>query len=131
MPVAVWAHAELGLGVILANIPTLRPLLEKVFSLRSTLMGSGKRAANSYTGDNYLELEEGMAGRNKSTQKTASRNETRIYGADLADSNSSLGGDGPTKQIVREEPSQTRLAFRFTIASPSTAKMPNLSKLEL
>ena len=106
MPVAAWAHAELGLGVILANLPALRPLLEKIISLRSTLRSSGKRITDPKISDNYLELEEGKKSR-KSTQKgtISSRKgtETRIYGGDLADSNSSLGDDGSTKQIVRNE----------------------------
>jgi hypothetical protein len=32
MPVAAWAHAELGLGVILANLPALRPLVEPLYA---------------------------------------------------------------------------------------------------
>ena len=98
MPVAAWAHAELGLGVILANLPALRPLLEKLLSLRSTIRSSGKRT-NDKTGDRYLELEEGIRSR-KSGSVLASLgtgkgkgNETRIYGGDLADSKS-------TKHIV-------------------------------
>lgn len=106
MPVAAWAHAELALGVILANLPALRPLLEKLLSLRSTLRSSGKRGyTDPKIGERYLELEEGMRSR-KSTQKgtmmgSSKGTETRIYGGDLADSSSSLGDDGSTKQIVQ------------------------------
>jgi len=107
MPVAAWAHAELGLGVILANLPALRPLLEKILSLRSTLRSGGKRSgyADPKSTDNYLELGERSR---KSTHKSigmgsSKGTETRIYGGDLADSNSSLGDDRSTKQIVRNE----------------------------
>jgi hypothetical protein len=106
MPVAAWAHAELGLGVILANLPALRPLLEKLLSLRSTSRSSGKRGyTDPKIGDRYLELEEGMRSR-KSTQKgtmmgSNKGTETRIYGGDLADSNSPLGDDRSTKHIVQ------------------------------
>jgi hypothetical protein len=108
MPVAAWAHAELGLGVILANLPALRPLLEKILSLRSTLRSSGKRTTDPNTGDNYHELEDGVINRKSGTQRAimSSRKgtETRIYGGDLADSTSTLGDDGSsTKRIVREE----------------------------
>lgn len=106
MPVATWAHAELGLGVILANLPAVRPLLEKIISLRSTLRSSGKRTTDPKNGDNYLELGEDMRS-GKSTQKgtlgSANGPKTRIYGAGLADSNSSLNDDGSTERIVRNE----------------------------
>ncbi|KZM18930.1 uncharacterized protein EKO05_0006682 [Ascochyta rabiei] len=107
MPVAAWAHAELGLGVVLANLPALRPLLDKLISLRSTIRSNGKRITDPSAGDNYLELEEGKKG-NKGTQKgtmgPSKGPETRIYGGDLADSSSSLGDDRSTKRIVRREP---------------------------
>lgn len=105
MPVAAWAQAELGLGVILANLPALRPLLEKILSLRSTIRSNAKRGyTDPKVGDNYLELGEGMKSM-KSTQKDTLRStkgtETRIYGGDLADDSSSLGDDRSTKQIVQ------------------------------
>lgn len=106
MPVATWAHAELGLGVILANLPALRPLLEKLLSLRSTIRSSGKRNTDPKVDDNYHELEEGSQGKKRNQKGTIGSGkgtETRIYGGDLADSESSLGDDRSTKQIVRSE----------------------------
>lgn len=49
-----------GLGVILANLSALHPLLEKTISLRSTLRSDGKRSGYSdpKSSDNYLELGE-------------------------------------------------------------------------
>ena len=112
MPVAAWAQAELGLGVILANLPALRPLLEKIFRLRLTLRSSGKRGyIDPNIGDNYLELEEGMRSR-KGTQKgttmgSSKGSETKIYGGGLADTNSLFDDDRSTKQIVQPKADTT------------------------
>jgi hypothetical protein len=106
MPVAAWAHAELGLGVVVANLPALRPLLERLLDLRSTIRSSGKRNTEPKIGDNYLELEEGARSHGSMQKRTMGSKrgtETRIYGGDLADDDSSLGDDGSTKQIVRNE----------------------------
>jgi len=114
MPVAAWAHAELGLGVLLANMPALCPLLEKVFSLRSTLRGSsGKRVTDPSGEEAYHELQDGIGGKKSGSKKgtlgSEKGNETRIYGGDLADSSSTFGDDRSTKRIVcddvGEEPS--------------------------
>lgn len=113
MPVAAWAHAELALGVILANMPALRPLLEKMLSLRSTIR-SGRKAGytDPKVGDNYLELEEGGGSRKDSSKGNFGSTrgpETRIYGGDLADSNSTLGDDGSTKNIVHQGADSTHI----------------------
>lgn len=111
MPVAAWAHAELGLGVILANLSALRPLLEKIISLRSTIRSNGKRAyTDPKSGENYVELEEGTKSRKsiaKGTTGSSKGTETRIYGGDLADSSSSLGDDRSTKRIVQQTANAT------------------------
>ena len=102
MPVAAWAQAELGLGVIVANLSALRPLLEKIINLRSTIRSGGKRDyTDPKSGENYLELEEGAP------KRTTMGPETRIYGGDLDDSNSSLGDDRSTKNIVEQETDST------------------------
>jgi hypothetical protein len=102
MPVAAWAQAELGLGVIVANLSALRPLLEKIINLRSTIRSNGKRDyTDPESGDNYLELEEGAP------KHPTMGPETRIYGGDLADSISSLDDDRSTKRIVEHEPDST------------------------
>ena len=97
-----WAQAELGLGVIVANLSALRPLLEKIINLRSTIRSGGKRDyTDPKSGENYLELEEGAP------KRTTMGPETRIYGGDLDDSNSSLGDDRSTKNIVEQETDST------------------------
>ena len=104
MPVASWAQAELGLGVIVANLSALRPLLEKVINLRSTIRSGGKRDyTDPKSGENYLELEE------RAPKRPTMGPETRIYGSDLDDSNSSLDDDRSTKRIVEQEPDSTTI----------------------
>ncbi|OAG04639.1 uncharacterized protein CC84DRAFT_1094201 [Paraphaeosphaeria sporulosa] len=102
MDVAAWAQAEVGIGIIVANLPALRPLLEKVLSLRSTIR-SDKRSKQQKSTDRYLELEEGLSSQ-KQHSKSASQKgtETRIYGGTTVagDSNSTLGDDHSQKNIV-------------------------------
>ncbi|KAF2646767.1 hypothetical protein P280DRAFT_486325 [Massarina eburnea CBS 473.64] len=105
MDVASWAQAELGLGIIVANLPPLRPLLEKVLSLRSTLKSSDKRSKQKSTGDRYLELEEGVSTTSKKQKSKISHKgpQTRIYGGTGA-SNSSMEDDHSQKNIVPTSP---------------------------
>jgi hypothetical protein len=99
MPVAAWAHAELGLGVFLANFSALRPLLDRLFKIGSTWGSGGRRSDDPVLGDKYVELE---AGKNPSTPKG---NETRIYGGDLAETRMSADDDGDrsTAEIVSDD----------------------------
>lgn len=102
MDVAAWAQAELGIGIVVANLPALRPLLEKVLSLRSTIR-SDKRSKQQKSTEHYLELEEGLSS-HKQHSKVASQKgtETRIYGGSTVagDSNSTLDDDHSQKNIV-------------------------------
>ncbi|KAB2110420.1 hypothetical protein AG0111_0g1641 [Alternaria gaisen] len=98
MPVAAWAHAELGLGVVLANLSALRPLLEKVLDIGSALRsGSKKRTGDQASGDRYMELEEGVRNRKSATlSKRLSimkGNGATSRGEEDLDGNSSLGED--------------------------------------
>ncbi|RYN61063.1 hypothetical protein AA0114_g858 [Alternaria tenuissima] len=97
MPVAAWAHAELGLGVVLANLSALRPLLEKVLDIGSALRsGSKKRTGDQASGDRYMELEEGVRNRKSATLSkrlsVMKGNGATSRGEDL-DGHSSLGED--------------------------------------
>jgi hypothetical protein len=95
MPVAAWAHAELGLGVFLANFSALRPLLDRLFKIGTTWGSGGKRSDDPNSGDKYVELEDGK----KLTMPKG--NETRIYGGDLAETRVSVDDDdGSTADIV-------------------------------
>lgn len=97
MPVAAWAHAELGLGVVLANLSALRPLLEKMLDLGSTLRSSKTRTGDQASGDPYMELEEGIGSKKSTTLSKRLSGRTGIkatanIGEDM-DGNSSLGED--------------------------------------
>lgn len=98
MPVAAWAHAELGLGVVLANLSALRPLLEKVLDIGSALRsGSKKRTGDQASGDRYMELEEGVRNRKSATLSkrlsVMKGNGATSRGEEDLDGNSSLGED--------------------------------------
>jgi len=100
MDVAVWAQAEIGLGIIVANLPALRPLLERMLNIRSTL-GSGKRSRQPKLSDRYLELEEGMSHKQQPQRDSQKGIETRVYGGTtLEDSNSFFDDDHSQKNIV-------------------------------
>ena len=79
MPVVAWTHAELGLGVFLANFSALRPLLDRLLKIGSTWGSGGKCSDDPNSGDKYVELEEGKK------LSTLKGNETRIYSGDLAE----------------------------------------------
>lgn len=99
--VASWAQAELGIGIVVANLPPLRPLLEKALNMRSTIK-SDKRSKQQKSADRYLELEEGMAS-GKQQSQSASRKGTRtnIYGGTVpGDSSSTIDDDHSQKNIV-------------------------------
>jgi hypothetical protein len=108
MPVAAWAHAELGLGVALANLSALRPLLEKMLDLGATLRSSKKRTADQAPGDQYMELEEGISSKRtaslaKGLNGTTGMNTKTRLGEDL-DGNSSLGDDDrSTRNIMSKD----------------------------
>jgi hypothetical protein len=108
MPVAAWAHAELGLGVALANLSALRPLLEKMLDLGATLRSSKKRTADQAPGDQYMELEEGISSKktaslSKGLNGTTGMNTKTGLGEDL-DGNSSLGDDDrSTRNIMSKD----------------------------
>lgn len=104
MDVAAWAQAELGMGIIVANLPALRPLLEKILSMRSTIR-SGKRSKQQKSGDRYLELEEGLSSRKQQSKVRSQKGmETRVYGGTTipGDSSSTLEDDHSQKNIVAD-----------------------------
>ena len=73
-PIMTWAQAEPAIGMIAANLPALRPLLEKVLNFISYLTSRNEsdRSARLATSrpSHYLEL---GALRNKGTRKRAMR----------------------------------------------------------
>lgn len=103
MPVAAWAQAELGMGIIVGNLPALRPLLEKILSMRSTIRSDKRSRSKQKTTDHYLELEEGVNSRkDQQSSKVSSQKgfDTRVYGGQPGDSSSTLEDDHSQKNIV-------------------------------
>ncbi|TLD23852.1 hypothetical protein PspLS_06334 [Pyricularia sp. CBS 133598] len=118
--ILAWAIAEVGIGLLVANLPACRPLLERALSRLTSFTGSKGKTLGHTGGDpetagkaSYLELGEqpGVHGGRKGGSRavgteTGSSNygvETRIYGRDdlRGESIESLGADqGSTRRIV-------------------------------
>lgn len=102
-PILAWAAAESNVGMLIANLPACRPLLDSMFAgIFSSRDKSSGMAASGAPGSHmqYLELDE----RRGKTKASASVGvETRMYGSELDhDSNDgrSITDDGSQKQIV-------------------------------
>lgn len=118
--ILAWASAEMNVGMLVANLPACRPLLERALSHMSSWTNSavGRRlsqkdktgATRPTVGVNktYLELDERPESKNLKSYLSSHGNksgagiETRIYGRDL-DNDSILSldrDDGSQKRIV-------------------------------
>ncbi|KAK7992118.1 hypothetical protein PG996_012866 [Apiospora saccharicola] len=92
--ILAWAQAEVGIGLLVANLPACRPLLERcITAFASTISGnkSSKTAAADAAKNSYLELgERDPVSGSKKGQSTGSRGgvETQIYGTYLNDGSS-------------------------------------------
>ncbi|KAK6213319.1 hypothetical protein QIS74_09321 [Colletotrichum tabaci] len=104
--ILAWAQAEVGIGMLVANLPACRPLLERALSRLTSFTGSKNKstkdpaAASAAVKNSYLEL-----GERDTTKMNISANrsgvETRVYGRDLGDASSeSLPDDHSQKRIV-------------------------------
>lgn len=122
--ILAWASAEMNIGMLVANLPACRPLLERMISRFSSWTGSGSRslgggkkshargtshAAANGTSKQYLELDDRPGSTTlqnylKNGNKTnATGVETRIYGDLDGDSSLSLDrDDGSQKNIVNK-----------------------------
>ncbi|KAJ4371071.1 hypothetical protein N0V86_008766 [Didymella sp. IMI 355093] len=124
--ILAWASAEMNIGMLVANLPACRPLLESMIHRFSSWTGSGSRSfgggkksharGTSRTGGNgaskqYLELDERPGSttlQNYLTngKKTGSTGvETRIYGDLDNDSSISLDRDNGSQKPIVEKPS--------------------------
>jgi hypothetical protein len=87
--ILAWASAEMQIGMLVANLPACRPLLERLIQRFSTWSSSVQRS-RSRTGTTpaaskaYLELDENP----HSTRRTKPGVETRIYGDTIDDETS-------------------------------------------
>lgn len=122
--ILAWASAEMNVGMLVANLPACRPLLERMISHFSSWTGSGSRsfgggkkshardtARNGANGASkqYLELDERPGSTTlqaylKNGHKTGGTGvETRIYGDIDGDDSISLDrDDGSRKHILQK-----------------------------
>ncbi|PSN73342.1 hypothetical protein BS50DRAFT_629381 [Corynespora cassiicola Philippines] len=103
-PILAWAAAEMNVGMLIANLPACRPLLEKMLSRLSSFTGSRGKSAQ-YAGNSapkhYYELDEPDHKKKLNTKQSGM--ETRIYGRDLEDNSSeSLPDDHSQRRIVSQ-----------------------------
>lgn len=140
--ILAWASAEMNIGMLVANLPACRPLLERMIQRFSSWTGSGSRsfgggkkshtrgtslAGANPTSKKYLELDE----RPESTtlqnylqnanKKSRTGVETRIYGDLDRDSSVSLDrDDGSQKHIINK---QSADGFRVNVHKDFTVEV--------
>lgn len=105
--ILAWAQAEVGIGMLVANLPACRPILERALARFTSFTGSKNKSSQPPTSTggkkNYLELDERLSRKN---MEGAKRNtlETKVYGRDLEQvSSESLVDDGSQKGIVGKQ----------------------------
>jgi hypothetical protein len=87
--ILAWASAEMQIGMLVANLPACRPLLERIIQRFSTWTSSAQRSrtragTTPAASKAYLELDEHPT----STRRTKPGVETRIYGDTIDDETS-------------------------------------------
>lgn len=103
-----WAQAEVGIGMLVANLPACRPLLERALSRLTSFTGSKNKsskdpAASGAVKNSYLELGERDPTKKGTANASRSGVETRVYGRDMdGNSSESLPDDHSQKQIVNK-----------------------------
>ncbi|KAK2748187.1 cation-transporting atpase 4, partial [Colletotrichum kahawae] len=106
--ILAWAQAEVGIGMLVANLPACRPLLERALSRLTSFTGSKNKsskdpAASGAVKNSYLELGERDPTKKGTTNASRSGVETRVYGRDMdGNSSESLPDDHSQKQIVNK-----------------------------
>ncbi|KAL0937034.1 cation-transporting atpase 4 [Colletotrichum truncatum] len=104
--ILAWAQAEVGIGMLVANLPACRPLLERALSRLTSFTGSKNKsskdpATSAAVKNSYLELGERDTASKKTANASRSGVETRVYGRDMdGNSSESLPDDHSQKQIV-------------------------------
>ncbi|CAI0652632.1 hypothetical protein CGCSCA4_v003693 [Colletotrichum siamense] len=106
--ILAWAQAEVGIGMLVANLPACRPLLERALSRLTSFTGSKNKsskdpAASGAVKNSYLELGERDPTKKGTANASRSGVETRVYGRDMdGNSSESLPDDHSQKQIVNK-----------------------------
>lgn len=102
--ILAWAAAEANVGMLIANLPACRPLLDSmfagIFSSRDKSSGIGGASGTPGSHQQYLELDER---RGKSKASASIGVETRMYGSELERDSldgRSLADNGSQKKIV-------------------------------
>ncbi|OLN97675.1 hypothetical protein CCHL11_09157 [Colletotrichum chlorophyti] len=104
--ILAWAQAEVGIGMLVANLPACRPLLERMLSRLTSFTGSKNKstkeaAASGAVKNSYLELGERDPTKKNTSNASRAGVETRVYGQELGDvSSESLPDDHSQKRIV-------------------------------
>ncbi|KAK8098564.1 uncharacterized protein PG998_014050 [Apiospora kogelbergensis] len=93
--ILAWAQAEVGIGLLVANLPACRPLLERMLSALTSSIGGSHGKSSKTAGasaaaakNSYLELGERDPSKKGSTNASRSGVETRVYGTYLNDGSS-------------------------------------------
>ncbi|KAK7931815.1 hypothetical protein PG985_002527 [Apiospora marii] len=114
--ILAWAQAEVGIGLLVANLPACRPLLESLIAtFASTISGnksSKTGAASAAAKNSYLELGERDPSR-KGGASMASRGggvETRVYGTYVEEGSSeSLPPPADSRERIVHKQSQGQI----------------------
>lgn len=110
--ILAWAQAEVGIGLLVANLPACRPLLESAIAAFASSIGSGnksaKTGATSAAGKNsYLELGErdpNAASRKGHSMASRGGVETQVYGT--------YGADGSSESLPPPADSRERIVHK-------------------
>ncbi|KAH7312719.1 hypothetical protein B0I35DRAFT_356341 [Stachybotrys elegans] len=113
--ILAWAQAEVGIGILVANLPACRPLFERFMSrILGSHNKSNKGATDNAAKSSYLELGERSLSKKHTTKASHSGIETRIYGRGLDGTDSdSLRDDESQKKMVGKGHSGIRVQHDF------------------
>lgn len=110
--ILAWAAAEANVGILLANLPACRPLLEslyaglRLFTTRDRSTALTSSGAPQLAGDRQPDVELGMSGRAKRSNSGEIGVETRMYGGDLdgdSDEHLCMGDGDSQRHMVSKE----------------------------
>jgi hypothetical protein len=121
--ILAWAQAEVGIGMLIANLPACRPILERALSRLASFTGSNnkssKQPAASGAGKNsYLELDEQVPTKTGSMMTSRPGVETIVYRTDRLEynSNDSLPDDHSQTHIIKKDkPGAIRVQREFAM----------------
>ncbi|KAK8069406.1 hypothetical protein PG994_006022 [Apiospora phragmitis] len=116
--ILAWAQAEVGIGLLVANLPACRPLLESAIAAFTSSISSKDKsnktgAASAAAKNSYLELGERDPAKKGNSMASRGGVETKVYGTYLGDGGSSDSLPPPPadsrERIVHNKPSQGQI----------------------